>query len=176
MCCWTNNLITLTLDEVCEVPLAEACLALDLDDAPMTMVILNLDGEIGGTMILMFSDADARQLADSLLHRSPSENAAWDDMEKSALSETGNILGCAYMNAITRLIDRQLMPSAPYFVQDYGASVLQQALAAQASGRDAVLVCRTGFHSHNENLRWRVLFMPTAALRMAMENAMQSAS
>ncbi len=94
-------------------------------------------------------------------------------METSALAETGNILGCAYINSITRLIDRQLVPSVPHFVQDYGASVLQQAMVAQATDRDTVLVCRTGFHCANENLSWRVLFVPSVALREAMESAMQ---
>jgi chemotaxis protein CheC len=176
MCCWTNSVISLTLDEVCEIPLAEACLNLNLDDERMTMVILNLEGEIGGSMILTFSEEEGRRLASSLLQCEPGTGDEWNEMEQSALAETGNILGCAYINAITRLIDHQLVPSVPYFVQDFGASVLQQALVAQASGRDTVLVCRTGFHCHNEALSWHVLFIPTIALRTAMEDAIQSHS
>ena len=173
MCCWTNNLITLTLDEVCELPLAEACLGLNLDDERLTMVVLNLEGEIGGAMVLTFTEEDGRRLAGSLLQAAPGSGPEWNDMEMSALAETGNILGCAYINALTRLIDRQLVPSVPYFIQDYGASVLQQAMLARASGRDSVLICRTGFHCKNENLSWRVLFIPTIALREAMEDAMR---
>jgi chemotaxis protein CheC len=176
MCCWTNSVITLTLEEICDVPLAEACLQLNLDDRRMTMVVLNLEGEIGGTMVLTFADEDGRRLAASLLHCEPGDSPDWNEMETSALAETGNILFCAYVNAITRLIDRELMPSVPYFVQDYGASVLQQALVAQASGRDTVLVCRTGFHYQDENLSWRVLFIPTIALRTAMEDAIKNRS
>ncbi len=176
MCCWTNSVISLTLDEVCEIPLAEACINLNLDDDRLTMVILNLEGEIGGSMILTFTEEEGRRLAASLLHTEPGSGDEWNEMEQSALAETGNILGCAYMNAITRLIDRQLVPSVPYFVQDFGASVLQQALVAQASGRDTVLVCRTGFHCHNEALSWNVLFIPTVALRSAMEEAIRSCS
>ena len=176
MCCWTNSLITLSLDEVCEVPLADACCELNIGDEQMTMVVLTLEGEIGGAMVLTFGEEDGRRLAASLLHCEPGEGDDWDEMETSALAETGNILGCAYINAITRLIDRQLVPSVPYFVRDYGASVLQQAMAMQASGRDTVLICRTGFHNENENLSWRVLFVPTVALRTAMEDAMQEHS
>ncbi len=76
------------------------------------------------------------------------------------------------MNAITRLIDHELVPSAPYFIQDYGASVLQQALMAQAMTCDKVLICRTGFHREGEELNWRVLFVPTEAMRIAMEKAL----
>lgn len=176
MCCWTNNLITLTLDEVCELPLAEACLGLNLDDERLTMVILNLEGEIGGSMVLTFTEENGKKLASSLLHTEPSDTPEWSEMEQSALAETGNILGCAYINAITRLIDRELVPSVPYFVQDFGASVLEQALVAQACGRDTVVVCRTGFHCSDENLSWRVLFIPTVAMRDAIEHAIHAAS
>ncbi len=172
MCRWTDGLITLTLDEVRELPLAEATEELGLGAEMLTMVVLSLEGEIGGEMILTFDDENGRQLVGALLGRLVDNDAEWSDLEKSALTETGNILGCAYMNAITRLIDRELVPSAPYFIQDYGASVLEQALMVQAMTRDHVLVCRTGFHRAGEELNWRVLFVPTEALRDAMECAL----
>ena len=52
MCRWTNSLIRLTLDEVCELPLEDVCGALGLGDELLTMVVLNLEGDIGGTMVL----------------------------------------------------------------------------------------------------------------------------
>ncbi len=174
MCRWTDGLITLSLDEVREIPLEDVCTELDLGDDLLTMVVLSLEGEIGGEMILTFDDENGRHLAASLLGRSITEGSEWTDLEKSALTETGNILGCAYMNAITRLIDHQLVPSAPYFIQDYGASVLQQALMAQAMSCDKVVVCRTGFHREGRELNWRVLFVPTLSMRQAMESALHT--
>lgn len=174
MCRWTDGLITLTLDEVREIPLEDAAAELDLGDDLLTMVVLSLEGEVGGEMILTFDEDNGRQLVASLLGRPADIESEWSDLEKSALTETGNILGCAYMNAITRLIDHELVPSAPYFIQDYGASVLQQALMAQAMTCDKVLICRTGFHREGEELNWHVLFVPTEAMRLAMENALHS--
>ena len=172
MCRWTDGLITLTLDEVRELPLAEATQALDLGDDLLTMVVLSLEGDVGGEMILTFDEENGRQLVAALLGRPVNDDAQWNELEKSALTETGNILGCAYMNAITRLIHQELVPTAPYFIQDYGASVLEQALMHQAMTSDHVLVCRTGFHRDGEDLDWRVIFVPTAALREAMECAL----
>ena len=110
-----------------------------------------------------------------MLKESVETDAPWSELEKSALTETGNILGCAYINALTRLIGQELVPSAPHFIQDYGASVLQQALVAQASANDDVLICRTIFRRHGEQLNWHVLFVPTEAMRRVMENALYSA-
>jgi chemotaxis protein CheC len=172
MCRWTDGLITMTLDEVREIPLEDVCTELDVGEELLTMVVLSLRGEVGGEMILTFDDCNGRQLASSLLGHPVGQDTQWSDLEKSALTETGNILGCAYMNAITRLIDRELVPSAPYFIQDYGASVLQQALMAQAMTCDKVLICRTGFHREGEELNWCVLFVPTEGLRRTMEDAL----
>ncbi len=174
MSCWTNGLITLSLDEVRELPLAEVCSELNMSDDLLTMVVLSLEGEVGGEMILTFDDENARQLAATLLKREPDLSSEWTELEQSALNETGNILGCAYMNALTRLIGVELVPSPPYFIQDFGASVLQQALMVQAITTDTVLVCRTRFERDGEALNWNVFFIPSAELQNRMEDALQS--
>ena len=176
MCRWTDGLITMQLDEVREIPLPDVCAEINLGDELLTMVVLSLEGDIGGVLILTFDETNGRHLAASLLGRSVPTEPTWNELEISALCETGNILGCAYMNAITRLIDRELVPSVPYFIQDYGASVLQQALMVQAANCDEVLICRTAFHRREEQLNWHVLFVPTQSLRKAMENALHRAS
>jgi len=176
MCRWTGGLITLTLDEVREIELAQVCSELNIGDELLTMVVIGLRGEVGGAMILTFDDVNGRRLAASLLGSEPSLEPQWTELEQSAITETGNILGCAYMNALTRLLDVELIPSAPYFIQDFGASVLQQALIAQAVVRDTVLVCRTGFRRAGETLDWNVIFVPTDAMREAMESVLHPIS
>ena len=172
MCRWTNSLIRLTLDEVCELPLEDVCSDLKLGDEPLTMVVLNLEGEAGGAMILTFTEESARGLAASLLDADVNPGPEWSELEQSALMETGNILGCAYVSAITRLIDYPLMPTTPYFVVDYGASVLQQALLGQVAATDKVLIGRTRFQHNDEELSWWLLFVPTVALRTVIERAL----
>jgi len=175
MCRWTNGLITLSLDEVREIPLESACAELKIGDDMLTMVVLSLQGEIGGEMILTFDEQNARELAASLLGREAQADAPWSDLEQSALNETGNILGCAYMNALTRLIGADLVPSPPYFIQDYGASVLQQALMAQAMTSNQALICRTSFQREGKELNWNVFFVPTQALREKMDESLRTA-
>ena len=168
---WTGGLISLTFDEVREIAVAEAFTELDLNEQPLTMVVLGLEGELGVRMVLVFDNEDARQLAASLLGRTPADGPEWTELEKSALAETGNILGCAYMNALVRLIGAELVPSPPYFVQDYAASVVQEALLVPAMTSDTVLICQTVFRRKEQELDWRVLFIPTEAMRQAIEGA-----
>jgi chemotaxis protein CheC len=177
MCQWTDRIITLTLDDVFEVALEEVCESLQLGEDLLTMVVLALDDHFGGSMILAFDEKNGRQLAASLLGTEPGIGQPWNDLEVSALNETGNILGCTYVNALTRLLNCQLIPSAPYFIQDYGASVVQQAILGQANS-EKVLLCRTGFHHQEDNteqeLSWWVLFVPSDTLRQALEHAIHS--
>ena len=171
MCRWTGGRVELTLDEVREVPLEEACMAIDVGSELLTMVVQSLPGEAGGDMILTFDERSGRELAAALLHRPVETSPDWTDLEKSALMETGNILSGAYMNSLTRLLGIELVPQAPTFIQDYGASVIQQALMGQAATCDRVLICRTSFRNDGRNLNWNVFFVPTVGMRKAMERA-----
>lgn len=172
VCRWTDDLIRLNLDEVRELPLADVCNALGIADQRLIMVTIEVANVIGGTMVLLFDEQNARRMVASLLDAPHPRNAPWTDMEKSALTETGNILACSYLNAITRLIDRPLVPTPPSFIQDYGASVVEQALTGQAMTADSALICRAGFQYEGEKLDWFLLFIPTPALRAAMERAL----
>ena len=175
MCRWTNGLITVSLDDVREIPLEEVSIELDIGDELLTMVVLTLEGELGGNLILVFDEPSGRQLAATLLGRQVKTDPEWSDIEKSALTETGNILGCAYVNALTRLLGRDLVPSAPFFIQDYGVSVLEQAVMAQALTSDTLLLCDIGFHRKDEDLDWRVVFVPTLQMQEAMERSLHVA-
>ena len=175
MCRWTNGLITVTLDEVRHIALEDVSAELDIGDELLTMVVLTLPGEVGGNLILVFDEPGGRQLAASLLGRQAGTEPEWSDLEKSALTETGNILGCAYVNALCRLIGTDLAPSAPYFIQDFGASVLQQAVMTQALSSDTLLLCEIGFHRQGEELDWRVVFVPTQGMQHAMQRSLHAA-
>ena len=51
-----RRVITVTLDEVRQVALEEVGRELAVGDEPLTMVVMTLDGELGGSIILMFDD------------------------------------------------------------------------------------------------------------------------
>ena len=175
MCRWTNGLITVTLDSVQQIALEDIGLAMETGDELLTMVVLTMGGEVGGNLVLVFDETNGRQLAASLLGCEPGTEPEWSDLEKSVLTETGNILGCVYINTLARLIGVDIIPSAPYFVQDYGASVLQQAVMAQAVNSDSLLLCHIGFRRENQKLDWHVVFVPTQGMTEAMQQSLHAA-
>lgn len=174
MCQWTGGKVRLSVDEMFETTLDQAAAHLQLDGELLTMVALAVAGDEASQLILTFDDQNGRQLAASLLGRQRRTEPDWSELEKSAIMETGNILGSAYLNELTRLTDRELKPSAPYFMQDFGASVLQQALLMQAALSDRVLLCRTRFDFNDHQVNWNMFFVPGDELLSAMNHALHS--
>jgi len=169
---WTQGRITLSLDEVRELPLECVCSELGLEDKLFTMVVLTMTGDVGGDMVLAFDEVDGRRLAAMLLNRPVATTPEWNELEQSALCETGNILSCAYLNALTRLLGCDLVPSPPYFVQDYAAGVIEQVLMMQAATSDRVLLCRTRFHREDAELDCHVFFVPGSEMRLRLDQAL----
>lgn len=176
MCQWTNGRVAMSLDEVREAAVEEASTELDVGEELLTMVVLGVQGDLGGQLILAFDDENGRQLAASLLGREVSNSPEWSELDQSAVMETGNILASAYLNELTRLTCRKLVPTAPYFVQDFGASVLTQVLAAQAIVTERVLVCRTRFEFNQQHVNWSLFFVPSDELLQAMLAAVQESA
>lgn len=161
---WTGGELHLTLSELGECPLDEAANFLDIGDELLSMVVLTLQGDFGGQIILTFDKDNGRELAATILGRQPTDDESWRRLEISALNETGNILSCAYLRAISNLLGRRLVPSPPQFMREFGASMLEQALMSQAMSDEQVLLCRTTFQHDEKVLNWNVVFVPEPSL------------
>jgi len=161
---WTRGRVTLSLDEVRETSLAEVAEALPAGDEPLTMVIVGVVGELSGCLILMLDDESVVELVGVLLNRAVKPTAEWGELELSALRETGNIFGSAYLNAVSDRVGSRLFPSPPSIVRDFAAGALEQAVMMQAIESDQVLFCRTQLCCAGSALNVTAFFVPTGEL------------
>lgn len=164
---WTGQCVGLELDEVAALPLEE-CQSAAACERTQALVVVPAGGDLGGTVILAFAEAQARVLAAALL-REPPRSGLWTELEASALCETGNILACAYLAALGRHLEGVFAPWPPTLLFDYPQSVLETALMEQAVASDEVLVCRTSFQGQQRPLGWDVYFVPSATARERMD-------
>jgi chemotaxis protein CheC len=171
---WTAGQFTLSMEQACELPWEHVCDHFGLGEEPRTTVAMRLESPWAGDLILMFDDLNGRQMAASLLGQEVAADEPWSDLERSALTETGNIVGCAYLNAITRLLGTELVPTPPVFIEDFGASVLGQAVVAHAMQSERVFVCQTWFHRDGATLDARLFFLPSQELRQRIMAALSS--
>ena len=159
---WTEGHVSLTMDHLAQVPLEEAMDYANVADDLLTMVVFNIEGSLNGQLLLTFDNENGRALANSLIgKKAPDEGEQWSPLEVSAIMETGNILASAYVNELTRLTGEKLTPSAPNFLQDFGASVLGQAIMAQAMFSDEINICKTKFEFDSREMDWSVYFFPS---------------
>lgn len=168
---WSGGAIRLTLERLREIPLEQVALEFDLGMDLLTMVVLTIGGDVGGTFILTFDEENGRRLAASLTKTEVSAGSDWTELEQSALTETGNILGCAYFNRIAKLVGGEFVPSPPTFLQDYGVCVLQQALMEQLQETADVLICQTTFFQGKEKLNCHILFVPHPHMRAKLNTS-----
>jgi chemotaxis protein CheC len=170
MSTWTQGRVSLSLDEVREIPLVELGDAIQNGQEIATVVALDVRGEVGGQFLLTVDDEGAAKLAGLLLNRAPRAVADWSELERSALMETGNILGSAYLSALSEITGLSLFPSPPQMLRDYLVGILQQAVMAQAIESDNVLLARTCFRHRNEGVDWNMIFVPSPELMDLLRN------
>ena len=160
---WLDRPARITIERVEQLSLYEATDVLGESEEPIAACVMELRGELVGQLILAFDDASGLGLADLLLAQPLGTAHEWGEIERSAAQETANIVGCAYLNALSRLAGgqgRELLPDPPRLVRDYPQALLQFSLMNQASTSDVVFLTETRFHIDGSPVNWNLLLIP----------------
>lgn len=117
-----------------------AKLSLSVPDEVMCCCSMAVDAAIGptdltdssvlemrsaGLLLLAWRSEEAAWLVDQSLDKNGTsvDESTWSELERSAISETSNVVGCEFLNAIAERIadisdtDVSLMPNPPYIEQ-----------------------------------------------------------
>jgi chemotaxis protein CheC len=165
---WLERPTLISVEAVEQLDLHDATNALGVDEEPVCFCSAEMTGRLAGELILAFDDASGLALADMLLHQPLGTACRWDEMETSAALETTNILGCAYLNSLSKVLPAaphgtsELIPSPPRFRRDFAESLLQFALMAQAVATNHVFLAKSRFQVDQTPVNWTLLFVPDA--------------
>jgi chemotaxis protein CheC len=155
-----------------------------LEDVPETLgdpeevvaaVLMHMLGDLTGRTLLMMPESDAKLLCDLLLRRPTGTTSTFGELEQSSLKEAGNILGGAYMNALSDFMGMMLLPSVPSLVVDLSAAVLTTTYLNFGQDRDFVFCIETNFHfaEAGQDLRGNFLLLPDLASLRAILDAIR---
>jgi len=130
-------------------------------DAPIVSVMMDMHGSLNGQTLLALPVNTGRRLADLMLRRERRRGlGGWtfDALEESALKEAGNILGGAYMTALSEFLGMHLMPTPPRLRIATTREIL---VHCDASASEAVPVCcvETEFSFEEVGERFRGFFL-----------------
>ena len=121
----------------CTMPV-DVAIGPDLESAPA------LEMRSAGRLLLAWRSEEAAWLIDQSLHRqgtSP-DQSTWGDLERSAIAETSNVVGCEFLNAIAKSVreisktDVALMPDPPFVDQQLAGSWMDAAIIEVESSNE----------------------------------------
>lgn len=173
----TNRRIMISVPETTVRRLEEVPEMLGDPEDVVAAVLMHMLGDLTGRTLLALPESNAKLLCDLLLRRAPGSSTAFGDLEQSALKEAGNILGGAYMNALSDFMGMMLLPSVPSLVIDLSAAVLTSAFVNFGRDRDFVLCVESDFHFEEagRTLKGHFLLLPDLASLKAIFDAIRIA-
>lgn len=142
------------------IPLREVPGVLGGPENLVAAVYSRLLGDVGGGMLFMASRDASLALADLMHSRDIGVTKSFGDDEKALLTHIGAILCSAYLAAIARFTDLNILPSTPSFVLDMAGAILEVATAETGMKADTALLQRTSFDVEEMAMDVALFFLP----------------
>ncbi|PYG89843.1 chemotaxis protein CheC [Ruminiclostridium sufflavum DSM 19573] len=108
-------------------------------------ILLNVTGDITGSIMFTMDINAARQLVNILFGNKDSSSLEFDELELSALKEIGNILTASYLSALAGLTNLKILPSVPELAIDMAGAILSVPAIEFGKVGDSVLYIETEF-------------------------------
>jgi len=139
---WLGTEVSISVSRAALIPLAYA--TDHLGDPLETVVGIHstVSGEIGGSMLYIFSVGDSKGILKSLLDEDY-ECAAFTPESISALSETANIVFSSYINALYDFFDLGFDLTPPTCLVDMLAAVVDDSISGFGEGDKYILLLET---------------------------------
>jgi len=168
----TNRRITVKVPETRILPIEDVPELVGKPDQVIAAVVMQVFGDLTGRTVQVFPAPTASRLGAILLgrHHIPFPEG-FGELEQSALKEAGNILGGAYLNALSELLGMLLLSSVPSLAIDMAAAVLTASYLNFGAVEEHVLCIDTLFQidERQEPVRGHFLLLPdNASLRVIL--------
>ncbi len=146
--------VDISVPRALALPLADAVDAAGDAEQPATGVVIPLQGDLAGTVLLLFDGDDAATLC-GLLGVEPDS-----DVGLSALGEIGNILGTSYIQALGQMTGLTLEPTPPHVATDMLGAIVATVLAAEAAASDVALLLDSDLQVEGEPCSLSFMLLP----------------
>ncbi len=154
--------VDISVPQVSLVPLENLSTVLASADTLYFVLDMEINGDIGGRIFLLFSPEDAKFLASVLLGKPKEELDFKDDMFKSALKEACNILGGAYISALADITNLAILPSIPSLALDMVGAILDFIFIQIAETSEEALFIKTDLQVKGLSMEGLFLLFPTS--------------
>lgn len=122
-------------------------------------VVLRVFGDIQGIILLLFSQQDAKALAEILTGKKIS-NGVFTEIAQSALKEASSILSAAYLNTLSAFTNLGLIPSTPGIITDMAGAMVDYILIELAEVTEYALLIDSEFVDAQKKVKGHFLLLP----------------
>jgi chemotaxis protein CheC len=140
---------------VLALPLADAVEACGSPEEATVSVVIPLDGDVTGVVLLLIEPEGAEALCRLL------GVDAWDEIGESALREIGNILGTSCLNALASMTGLHLEPCPPHLTTDMLGAIVSSLALSQTAATELVLVLDSELAVAGEPCSISFVLLPT---------------
>lgn len=146
--------VDITVPAARVLPMADAVAAVGDPEADATGVVLGVVGDMGASVLLLFTPSDAELMCGML------GVEAGTEIGDSALQEIGNIVGTSYINALAGMTGMAIEPTPPGVASDMLGAIVQSVLAERAGASDVALLLDSDLVVEETDCSVSFLLMP----------------
>lgn len=152
--------VTITVPEIALLPVTEVPRALGGQERVVAAAYSRLLGEISGSMLFVAPESTALTLMDNLHGREAGTSLTFGHEEEALFVHVAYVLSAAYVAAIARMADLNVLPAPPQFALDMAGAILEIAVARIGMRADTALLVRTLFMSAETTIDATLFFLP----------------
>jgi len=116
----------------------------------VTGIYLPITGDVKGSVLVIFPQRSALNLADLLMKRRPGTTKSLTEVDKSALKEAGNILSGNCLTALSKFLDMRLIEHIPDLASDMIGAIMDTIIIKFGQNMERALVLEMTFKTKSK--------------------------
>ena len=134
--------------------------AISAEEETVVGIYLEVESDIGGSMMFLLKMESARYLVNRLMGRPDDYEEEFSEMDLSAIKEIGNIISGSYLSALSSMTNMVITASVPYLAIDMAAAILSVPAIQFGQYGDNALLIQTEFGDDGSwlqlKLEWQI--------------------
>ncbi len=138
----------------------EAPYALGDAEQPVVSVYLGANSKEKGSMLLILTEEVAKKMTDMLFSQDHDAARDFNEEDREAISEIGNICGSAYLNAISSFLGITILPTPPGVAVGMLSAVLEYPALLASEDHENLVIIKTQFVAELQRFPAYFIYIP----------------
>lgn len=139
------------------------------EETVIKAIIVRMMGDAEGVFLFTVDQQSSKDLVTMML---PADTPYSEAMADSALQELVNILVNSFLNAVMKLMDRNLITSVPIMIEDMFGAIMSSAYMEQSQYDDSIMIIKNEFYYLGDRLESSLYFIPKPGIIEKMLTAL----